>query len=254
MSARTSGKFGFRSFNMATPQTTVRDIALEQPASIRVFEHFGIDYCCRGRKPLVEACQERSIEPKTVLDAIQEAIAGGGESTRDWTRAKLETICGHIVETHHAYIRAELPRLEMLAQKVVSRHGKTRPEIAHIQQLIIALREELLPHLDKEEVVLFPFITNLERNLASCGPRPLGCFGAVRNPIRMMIAEHDAAGDAIARMRALSNGFTPPGGACPTYCGFYQALEEFETDLHQHVHLENNILFPRAIDLDEGCA
>ena len=239
---------------MATPQTTVRDIALEQPASIRVFERFGIDYCCGGRKPLVEACQERSIEPKAVLDAIQEAVAGGGESTRDWTQAKLETICSHIVETHHAYIRAELPRLEMLAQKVVSRHGATRPELEQIQQLIGSLGEELLQHLSKEEMVLFPFITNLERNLASCGPRPLGCFGAVRNPIRMMIAEHDAAGDAMARMRVLSSGFAPPEGACPTYRGFYQALRDFENDLHQHVHLENNILFPRAIELDEGCA
>ena len=142
----------------------------------------------------------------------------------------------------------------MLAQKVVSRHGTTHPELEQIRQLIGSLGEELLQHLSKEEMVLFPFITNLERNLASCGPRPLGCFGAVRNPIRIMIAEHDAAGDALARMRALSGGFTPPEGACPTYRGFYQALEEFEKDLHQHVHLENDILFPRAIELDEGCA
>lgn len=239
---------------MATPQTTVRDIAIEQPASIRVFERFGIDYCCGGRKPLAEACQERSIAPQAVLDAIQAAIAGGGEPARDWTQASLETICDHIVATHHAYVRAELPRLEALAQRVVSRHGNTHPELQEIQQLIGSLGEELLQHLSKEEMVLFPFITSLERNLANCGPRPLGCFGAVRNPIRMMIAEHDSAGDALDRMRALSGGFTPPEGACPTYRGFYQALSDFEKDLHQHVHLENNILFPRAIDLDEGSA
>jgi len=239
---------------MATSQTTVRDIALEQPASIRVFEKFGIDYCCGGRKPLAEACQERSIEPKAVLEAIEEAAAGGGDETSDWAQSKLENICNHIVETHHAYIRAELPRLHMLAQKVVSRHAKTHPELEPIQQLIVALGGELLPHLDKEEVVLFPYITNLERNLASCGPRPLGCFGAVRNPIRVMITEHDAAGEAMSRMRELSGGFTPPEGACPTYRGLYQALAEFEKDLHQHVHLENNILFPRAIELDESYA
>lgn len=239
---------------MATSQTTVRDIALDQPASIRVFEHFGIDYCCGGRKPLAEACQERSIEPEAVLEAIKEAVAGGGEQTHNWTQAPLEAICSHIVETHHAYIRAELPRLEKLAQKVISRHGATHPELEQIQQLIGSLGEDLLQHLGKEETVLFPFITNLERNLASCGPRPLGCFGAVRNPIRMMIAEHDTAGEAMVRMHVLSDGYTPPAGACPTYRGFYQALEEFEKDLHQHVHLENNILFPRAIELDEGCA
>jgi len=239
---------------MATSQTTVRDIALEQPASIRVFERFGIDYCCGGRKPLAEACQERSLEPKAVLDAIQKAVAGGGEQTRNWTQASLETICSHIVATHHAYIRAELPRLEMLAQKVVSRHGGAHAELEEMQQLILTLGEELLQHLEKEEVVLFPYIVSMECNMASCGPRPLGCFGAVRNPIRMMIAEHDAAGDAMARMRVLSGEFTPPDGACPTYRGFFQALAEFEKDLHQHVHLENNILFPRAIEMDESCA
>lgn len=239
---------------MATPQTTVREIALEQPASIRVFEKFGIDYCCGGRKPLAQACEERSIETEAVLAAIQEATGNGDNTGRDWTQASLETICNHIVEKHHAYVRAELPRLEMLAQKVVSRHGSTRPELEQIQKLIGSLGEELLQHLSKEEMALFPYVTNLERNMTECGPRPLGCFGAVRNPIRVMLAEHDAAGDALSKMRALSSGFTPPEGACPTYRGFYQTLAEFENDLHRHVHLENNILFPRAIELDESCA
>ncbi len=238
---------------MATPETTVRDIALEQPASIRVFENFGIDYCCGGRKPLAQACEEHSIELKTVLAALAEATAAGPQESADWTQAPLETICQHIVEKHHAYVRAELPRLELLAQKVVSRHGSTHPEVEQIQQLVESVGEELLQHMTKEEMVLFPYVTNLERNLATCGPRPLGCFGAVRNPIRVMMAEHDAAGDALAQMRKLSHNFTPPEGACPTYRGFYQALSEFEKDLHQHVHLENNILFPRAIEMDESC-
>jgi regulator of cell morphogenesis and NO signaling len=239
---------------MATSQTTVRDIALEHPASIRVFEKLGIDYCCGGRKPLAQACEERSIELETVLAAIEQADGAGQQEDRDWTAEPLEVICKHIVETHHAYVRAELPRLESLAQKVVSRHGSTHPELGEIQQLFESLAVELLQHLSKEEMVLFPYITNLERNLENCGPRSLGCFGAVRNPIRVMMAEHDAAGDTLARMRELSNEFTPPEGACPTYRGFYQALAEFERDLHQHVHLENNILFPRAIELDESCS
>lgn len=238
---------------MATPQSTVRDIALAQPASIRVFEHFGIDYCCGGRKPLAQACEERSIQTEAVLAALEQATTGGQVEASDWTQASLESICGHIVKQHHAYIRAELPRLEMLAQKVVSRHGDTHPELESIQKLIASLGEDLLQHLNKEEMVLFPYVTKLERNLQDCGPRPLGCFGAVRNPIRVMIDEHDAAGDALAQMRVLSGGFAPPEGACPTYRGFYQALEEFEKDLHQHVHLENNILFPRAIEMDESC-
>lgn len=239
---------------MATPETTVRDIALEQPASIRVFENFGIDYCCGGRKPLAQACKEHSIELNSVLTAIEEATAASQPQSRDWPKEPLEAICKHIVGTHHAYIRAELPRLVSLAQKVVTRHGSTQPELEQIQQLVESAGEDLLQHLSKEEMVLFPYITNLERNLTNCGPRTLGCFGAVRNPIRVMMAEHDAAGDTMAQMRKLSHNFTPPEGACPTYRGFYQALSEFEKDLHKHVHLENNILFPRAIEQDESCA
>ncbi len=239
---------------MTTPETTVRDIAIEAPASIRVFEKFGIDYCCGGRKPLAQACEERSVDPDTVLAAIESASHTPGSDATDWATGSLADLCTHIVETHHAYVRKELPRLQQLAQKVVSRHGNTQPELFRIQQLVGSLGEELLQHLNREEMVLFPYITNLERNLQNCGPRSLGCFGAVRNPIRVMMAEHDAAGGTLAEIRALSRDYTPPQGACPTYRGFYLALADFEQDLHRHVHLENNILFPRAIEMDERCA
>jgi regulator of cell morphogenesis and NO signaling len=241
-----------RSF-MTTPETTVRDIALENPAAIRVFEKFGIDYCCGGRKPLAEACAERALEPSAVLAAIAGATEEPAAPAADWASASLESLCAAIVATHHAYVRAELPRLEQFARKVVSRHGAAHPELLPIQQLVESLGEDLLQHLSKEEVILFPYIVNLERNLPTCGPRSLACFGTVRNPIQVMTAEHDAAGDALAQIRSLSRDFTPPEGACPTYRGFYQALSEFERDLHRHVHLENNILFPRAIELEESC-
>lgn len=238
---------------MTTHETTVREIALEHPASIRVFEKFGIDYCCGGRKPLAQACAERSLETKTVLEAIESAAQTNNSAAPEWATAPLEAICKHIVSAHHEYIRNELPRLRMFAQKVVSRHGDHRSELPQIQHLVEAVGEELLQHLQKEELMLFPYITNLERSLANDGPRSLGCFGTVRNPIHVMMAEHDAAGEALAQIRALSSDFTPPEGACPTFRGFYQALSEFEHDLHQHVHLENNILFPRAIELEESC-
>jgi regulator of cell morphogenesis and NO signaling len=238
---------------MSTPQTMVRDIALEQPAAIRIFEKFGIDYCCGGRKPLAQACEERSLNVEAVLAAIAHAEDTHQPASRDWATAPLEALCTHIVETHHVYIRSELPRLRQLAQKMVSRHGESHPELGQIQHLVESAGEDLLQHLSKEEMMLFPYITNLERNLASCGPRSLGCFGSVRNPIRVMITEHEAAGEALAQIRELSQDFTPPEGACPTYRGFYSALAEFERDLHRHVHLENNILFPRAIEMDENC-
>lgn len=238
---------------MTTPQTTVRDIALDNPASIRVFEKFGIDYCCGGRKPLAQACEERSLDAATVLAAIAGVSEEAAAPATDWSTASLESLCAHIVATHHAYVRSEIPRLEHFAQRVVARHGATHYELLPIQQLIASLSEELLQHLDKEEVILFPYITNLERSLASCGPRTLACFGTVKNPVRAMMAEHDAAGAALAEIRSLSHDFMPPDGACPTYRGFYQALSDFERDLHQHIHLENNILFPRAIEMEESC-
>lgn len=239
---------------MSTAQTMVRDIALEQPTAIRIFEKFGIDYCCGGRKPLAQACEERSLSVEAVLAAITDAEETHQPASFDWSTAPLEALCTHIVDTHHAYIRMELPRLRQLAQKVVSRHGESQPRLGQIQHLVESAGEDLLQHLSKEEMMLFPYITNLERNLASCGPRSLGCFGSVRNPIRVMITEHEEAGEAMAKIRELSHDFTPPDGACPTYRGFYAALADFERDLHRHVHLENNILFPRVIEMDESCA
>ena len=237
---------------MATTQTTVRDIAIEQPTSIRVFEQYGIDYCCGGRRPLAEVCEERSLQIDEVLAAIANTAAQQPPAGPDWMSTQLEAICDHIVRTHHAYIRQELPRLHALAQKVVARHGSLHPELPQIQQLVGDVGNDLLSHLAKEEMMLFPYITNLERNLATCGPTSFGCAGSVRNPIHVMMAEHDVAGGILAQIRKLSSDYTPPESACPTYRGFYQSLLEFEQDLHQHVHLENNILFPRAIELEES--
>lgn len=237
---------------MPTQETTVRDIAIEQPASIRVFEKYGIDYCCGGRRPLAQVCEERNLQINELLAAINGAASQQEPTGPDWMTAQLAAICGHIVQTHHAYIRSELPRLQFLAQKVVARHGSDHPELPKIQQLIDEIGNDLISHLAKEEMMLFPYISNLERNLATCGPTSFGCSGSVRNPISVMMAEHDVAGDITAQIRELSHNYTAPLGACPTYLGFYQALLEFEQDLHQHVHLENNILFPRAIELEES--
>lgn len=239
---------------MATAETTVRDIALENPTSIRVFEKFGIDYCCGGRKPLAQACEERSLQPSAVLAAIEAADQHSETGEPDWTTASLESLCAHIVSAHHNYVRSEIPRIRQFAQRVIARHGQLHPELARIHQLTEALSEDLTQHLAKEEMILFPYIANLERSTTGAGPAPLGCFGTVNNPIRMMMAEHDAAGEMLASIRTLSHNYSAPEGACPTWRGFYQALQEFESDLHRHVHLENNILFPRAIQMEERLA
>jgi len=235
---------------MTATTQTVREIALEQPASIRVFEQYGIDYCCGGRKPLAEACAANNIEVDAVLAALEAAAQGPATNAEDWSNASLEKLSGHIVATHHAYVKSELPRLAILAQKVVRRHGDTQAELPLIQTKLALLDEELTQHLAKEEVVLFPYVTKLERAIKDGGTKPHGCFGTVANPIAMMTAEHDTAGLLMAEIRQLSHDFTTPIGACPTYHAFYDGLKEFEQDLHQHIHLENNILFPRAIHLE----
>ena len=229
---------------------TVREIALEQPSSMRVFEHYGIDYCCGGRKPLTEACAASKVEVDAVIAALEAAATFAAPATEDWPQRSMEELVAHIVATHHAYVKRELPRLAVLAQKVVNRHGATRAELSAIQTVLSSLDEELTLHLAKEETILFPYIVKLERARTSGAAIPSSCFGTVAHPIQMMTQEHDAAGTLLAEMRRLSQNFTTPDDACPTYHAFYDGLKEFEQDLHQHIHLENNILFPRAIEVE----
>lgn len=243
---------------MATATQTVREIALEHPASVRVFEKFGIDYCCGGHRPLQSACAEKDLSIENVLAALQAASSTApnvaGKMTEDWTKAPLAKLSGHIVSTHHAYIRRELPRLEQLAEKVVARHGPTHAELSQIQALLLTLDEELVQHMGKEEGVLFPYIVRLERALSGEGDRPQAHFASVSMPIAKMTQDHDTAGALTAETRRLSQDFQLPEGACPTFHAFYDGLHEFERDLHQHIHLENNILFPRALAMEASAA
>jgi len=232
---------------------TVREIALEQPHSICVFERFGIDYCCGGRKPLAEACAASNLSVDEVVAALDFAADSTAPLPANWSQASLQQLIEHIVATHHTYAKRELPRLEELAQKVVNRHGDTQSHLPAIQKALAQLDEELKHHLAKEENILFPYIAGLEAALDSGNALPDACFGTVANPIAMMTREHDAAGLLLAEIQRLSGSFTTPVGACPTYHAFYNGLKEFQQDLHQHIHLESNILFPRAI-LQEAAA
>ena len=236
-------------FDMTATTQTVREIALEQPTSIRVFEQYGIDYCCGGRKPLSEACIAGNLELDTVIAALEAAAKKPDPDVENWA-ASLESLSSHIVATHHAYVKRELPRLAQLAQKVVNRHGATKTELPVIAATLTQLDEELTQHLAKEEAVLFPYVASLEQSVSLGTAKPHSCFGTVANPIAMMTREHAAAGSLMAEIHHLSGNFTTPEDACPTFHAFYDGLREFEKDLHKHIHLENNILFPRAIELE----
>ena len=235
---------------MTATTQTVRDIAAENPATVRVFEKYGIEYCCGGQVPLADACAAKGLNVDEVIASLEAATVSLTPGEKDWAKASLASLAAHIVDTHHAYVSHEVPRLNELAAKVVSRHGDTREELPAIQLKLAELGEELIAHQGKEEVVLFPYIGKLERFAAGNGAMPRNCFGSVTHPIEMMTRDHDLAGNLMAEIRELSQDYTPPDGACPTFRGFYEGLRQFEQDLHQHIHLENNILFPRAIELE----
>ena len=234
-------------------EQTVRDIAIGNPATVRVFETLGIDYCCGGKRPLQEACELAGVPVDRAVELLAAAQAEPvSTEARNWSSAPFAELIEHILSQHHAYIRQESPRLNLLAEKVIHKHGAGHPELATIRDLFAALSQELDAHLSKEEIVLFPFVLKLAKASATGGELPAACFASVEIPISRMLAEHDDAGALTARLRSLSNNYQAPEEACPSYLGLYRGLEDFERDLHQHIHLENNILFPRAIQMDQA--
>ena len=234
-------------------QRTVAEIALERPQSAAVFEKLGIDYCCGGRKPLAAACEAAGIDVNNVTNLLESAAGAAEPDTEsgNWSDQSLAALISHIVEKHHAYCREECFRLEPLAAKVASKHGEHHPEVRQIHELFTSLRNELNMHMMKEEQVLFPYISALEDSVTRESAPPRAPFGTVQNPVRMMVQEHDDAGQALKDIRELSRNFSAPEGACTSFKALYQGLQAFEADLHQHIHLENNLLFPRAIALEE---
>ena len=227
---------------------TVRDLAVENPGATRVFEKFDIDYCCGGGKSLREACHAANVAPDKLVELLQAAGQSRSRNdNKDWKSESLADLIDHIVETHHAYTREELDRLEPLLAKVCSVHGQRHPELLRIQQLFAGLCQELTMHMMKEEQVLFPYIGRMEEAVVERRPIMPPMFGTVQNPVQMMIHEHDSAGQALHEMRELSAGYTAPQDACVSFQTLYRTLDEFERDLHQHIHEENNILFPRTL-------
>jgi len=231
---------------------TVRELAVENPAATRVFEKFGIDYCCGGAQSLEQACAKTSISSDLVLDALEmeEATARATLQVHDWQKEPLTELVAHIKETHHKYTRNEIARLLALLQKVCAVHGKNHPELLEIESTFGELARELMTHLMKEEVVLFPYVVRLEEASLQKEPVLPAPFGTIRNPVSMMEHEHDSSGNALRAIRKMSGNYVPPKDACISYQTLFKALAAFEADLHQHIHLENNILFPRAIVME----
>ena len=237
----------------ASVNQTVKDLALQVRGATRVFETVGIDYCCGGGRSLEDACAVAGVNAAEMLYALNRLEAGMDKSAGgpDFAAMKLEDLIEHIVDTHHAFTVRELGRLEQLLAKVRAKHERNHPELADVDYAFSKLVLDLLPHMHKEERMLFPYIVAIERARANNRAVPPPPFITVQNPIRVMMMEHDTAGDFLREIRAATANFEIPDGACMSFQALYEGLEDLERDLHQHIHLENNLLFPRAAELEE---
>lgn len=237
---------------MISSEMTVREVAARVPESTTVFETLKIDYCCGGNRPLTEACASAGVE----VDKVMEQLSALGKSaisnsaTVDFQKLSLTQLIAHILETHHVFTKSEMGRIQTLAEKVIGAHGANHSELLTVGELFQQLCADLEPHMFKEEQILFPYIVAMEQAKTRDHPVPFAPFGTVKNPIRLMMMEHDTAGDILRELRTVTSDYRVPADGCVSYQTLYQALEGFEKDLHQHIHLENNVLFPKAVELE----
>ena len=236
---------------MISSEMTVREVAARVPESTRLFETLQIDYCCGGNRPLTEACASAGVE----VDNVMEQLTALGKSAPndeavDFQKLSLTELITHILETHHVFTKSEMDRIEALVTKVIGAHGANHPELLTVGELFQQLCADLKPHMFKEEQVLFPYIVRMEQAETQERTALLAPFGSAKNPVRMMMMEHDTAGDILRNLRGVTSDYRVPADGCISYQTLYQALENFEKDLHQHIHLENNVLFPKAVELE----
>jgi regulator of cell morphogenesis and NO signaling len=224
-----------------SPESTIGDLVAAQPLLARLFEKLGIDFCCGGKQTLAAACARRGLDPATTVALLEStgAALAAGPAEVDAAAMSLAQLADHIVATHHAYLKAELPRLVEMADRVATKHGWRDARLPEMAAAVNTLALEMFTHMQKEEIVLFPLVRQIEA----------GARANLAGPIAQLEAEHEAAGGLTAQLRELTDGFTPAAEACNTHRALLAGLAEFESDLHRHVHKENNVLFPRALAL-----
>lgn len=230
--------------------TRVNEIALSKPGARRVLEDAGVDYCCGGGKSLHDACLQAGVTTDEILKRLRQNSELAGPGDTEWTSAPLADLTRHIRQRHHQYVRDSIPRVRALLAKIREKHGQKHSEIEEIGKLFEDVAREMTAHMQKEEQILFPYIDALDRCANGQSALEPPFFQTVRNPIYSMMKEHDAAGELVRQIRKASNAYQAPADACASYQATYQELRQFEEDLHLHVHLENNILFPRAVELE----
>ena len=226
--------------------TAVGAIVADNYRSAEVFEKFGIDFCCKGQTTLAEVCKKENLSSSEVLAKLNEVMTAPDAAAHDYKSWPADLLADYIEKTHHHYVREKLPLIMQYLDKVVNAHGNHNPEVIEIRDLFAGAVEMLTVHMQKEEMILFPFVRKIVKAVNAETP-----FGSVESPIRVMMHEHEVEGDRFRTIASLSNNYTPPDYACNTYKVSYALLKEFEADLHLHIHLENNILFPKALELEQ---
>lgn len=236
---------------MTYTEKTIGELVAERPDRSRVFEALGIDYCCGGKKTLETACGDNGIDVAEAVARLRDVeIAPAKTADENWLHAPMRSLIENILSTHHAYLKNELPRLSGLTEKVESRHAKKEPRLTELRGVFAGLRTELDMHMMKEEQILFPAIVQMEETDAKPS---LGC-GFLGGPVSVMEAEHESAAEALTAIRSLTDHYTAPEWACNTFRALVDALQKLEADLHEHIHKENNILFPRALEMEQRLA
>lgn len=217
-----------------------------------VFSNYGIDFCCKGHRTIDEVCDKHGIEKDELLEKLEEVLSRKSDTAIDYMSWPLDLLADYIEKTHHRYVEEKIPVLLQFLNKLCNVHGGNHPELLEINSLFTGAAGELTQHMKKEEIILFPFIRKMVNNSIRKGSLELPHFGTVENPIAMMMQEHDNEGERFRLISELSDNYIPPADACNTYRVTFAMLNEFEQDLHLHIHLENNILFPKAIEMEKN--
>lgn len=230
---------------------TVADLVTENIKTAHIFKKHGIDFCCGGGISIERACEKKEVNYKILKEELEQALSENDRAYnyKSWAP---DFLVDHIINVHHTYVEENLPLLLQYADKVMKVHGAHDTELVEINDMVKRVVTELAGHMKKEELILFPFIKKMVQAQKEGITLPRPAFGTVDNPIAMMEDEHENAGELFREIAELSNNYTPPEHACNTYKAFYAKLEEFENDLHLHVHLENNILFPKAKQMEKA--
>lgn len=232
-------------------KTTIGEFVSKDFRTAAIFSKHGIDFCCKGQRTVEEVCEKNNIDEALLLEELNTVLASKNDSAIDFNSWPLDLLVDYIEKTHHRYVEEKTPVILQFLDKLASVHGSNHPELLKVNELFKGCAGELARHMKKEELILFPYIKKMMGATISHESIKPPHFGSVNNPIAMMMEEHDAEGERFRAISALTNNYTPPEDACNTYRVTLAMLQEFEEDLHKHIHLESNILFPKTKALEK---